>query len=71
MSDIFSATHCDRCGKKLTSRIMSMYNTDIICMECKDAERKRADYHKAVEAENAQIRMGNYNFEGIGYKEEH
>ena len=70
MSDIFTATICDRCGKRLgPARIMSMYNTDIICMDCKEKESKRPDYKKAVEADNEQIRIGNYNFGGIGYKE--
>lgn len=36
---------CDRCGKDLSGgRIMSMYNEDCICMECKDKEMKRPDY---------------------------
>ena len=68
----FSQTTCDRCGCSLINkgRTMSMYNTDCICMDCKDKERKRSDYSKAVEADNAEIRKGNYNFEGIGFKPE-
>ena len=62
----FDATNCDRCGAPLTARIQSMYNSQVICMECKDAERKRVDYRQAVEADNAEIRKGNYNFKGIG-----
>ncbi len=45
-----------------------MYNTDIICMSCKDAERKQINYKDAQEADIAQIKQGNYNFEGIGYR---
>jgi ribulose-5-phosphate 4-epimerase/fuculose-1-phosphate aldolase len=26
---------------------MSMYNLDLICFPCKDAEKKRPDYHQA------------------------
>lgn len=69
MSDFFRKTHCDRCGKKLKSRICSMYNTDCICMECKDAEMKREDYTEAVAAEIAAVRLGDYNFSGIGLGE--
>ena len=70
MDKFFSATICDRCGKPLGKvRITSMYNTDTICMACKEAETKRPDYKKACDADNAEIRKKNYNFEGIGYKE--
>jgi formylmethanofuran dehydrogenase subunit E len=44
MDTFFTQTNCDRCGKPLTGgRTMSMFNTDTICLECADAERKRAD----------------------------
>lgn len=62
----FSKTHCDRCGKPLVCRTMSMYNEDCICIECADAERKRPDYGKAVEADRAAVMAGNYNYKGIG-----
>lgn len=63
----FTQKTCDRCGGSLSGgRIMSMYNTDCICMECKNDELKRPDYRKAVEADLAEIRNGNYNFQGIG-----
>ena len=69
MSDpFFSKTRCDRCGAKLTVRIMSMFNEDVICMECKKKERQRPDYREAVEADNAAIRRGDRNFKGIGLK---
>ena len=64
----FSKTNCDRCRKPLNGiRQMSMYNTDCLCMDCIEAERKRPDYKTAVEADHAEIRKGNYNFKGIGY----
>ena len=66
----FSKTICDRCGKPLTGiRIMSMYNEDCLCMDCKEKERNRSDYKDAVEADHTEIRKGNYNFKGIGYTE--
>jgi len=45
---------------------MSMFNEDILCMECKEKEKQHPDYNKAVDAEAAQVRAGNYNFKGIG-----
>lgn len=71
MDDFFTKTKCDRCGGSLTSgRIMSMFNTDCICMECKEKERKDPEYTKALEADRAEIIKGNYNFRGIRAKEE-
>ncbi len=69
MKDTFlSQTACDRCGGSLKDgRITSKYNTECICMACKDKETKRADYKKASDAEIAEIRKGNYNFKGIGF----
>ncbi len=60
-------TICDRCSKETRSTIMSMFNTDIICMDCKSKERKRPEYKAAVNADDDAIRAGNYNFKGIGY----
>ena len=63
----FTQTHCDRCGGSLTAgRTMSMFNTDTICMACADAERKRADYEAAREAERAAVAAGDRNFKGVG-----
>lgn len=67
MDRFFTQTTCDRCGGSLDGgRIMSMFNTDCICMACKDKERKSFNYDKAVEADHEQIKQGNYNFAGIG-----
>lgn len=64
--NFFSKTKCDRCGGSLAGgRIMSMFNTDCICMKCKDEERKDPEYAKAEEADIQQIRQGNYNYQGI------
>lgn len=68
MDKFFTQKHCDRCGGSLSGgRTMSMFNEDCICMECKEKERQRADYGKAVEADHTEIKNGNYNFKGIGY----
>ena len=43
--EFFTKKVCDRCGKPLTVRTMSYFNTDAICPECAAAvgetERKR------------------------------
>ena len=65
----FRQTTCDRCGGSLAKgRTMSMFNTDTICLDCKEAERKRSDYDAAVRAEVAACRAGNYNFKGVGLR---
>jgi hypothetical protein len=45
---------------------MSVFNTDDICMPCKDKEKAHPDYKKAQDAERKQVQQGNYNFTGIG-----
>ena len=62
----FTQKYCDRCRKELRVRIMSMYNTDCICLECKKKEEARDDYKMARDAEADAVRNGNYNFKGIG-----
>ena len=71
MDDFFRKKHCARCGADLTNgRIMSMYNEDCICLACKEKERQRPDYVEACIAEAEQIKQGNFDFKGIGYKED-
>jgi hypothetical protein len=59
-------TKCDRCRKETRVTIMSKFNADVICMDCKERERQHPDYARADEAETAAVRAGNYNFKGIG-----
>ena len=67
MDKFYTQIRCDRCGGSLEAgRIMSMFNTDCICMKCKEAEQQRPDYKDAVAADHEAIKAGNYNFEGIG-----
>lgn len=47
---------------------MSMFNTQMICMECKEKEKKRDDYKLAVDTELAEVKKGNMNYKGIGLK---
>lgn len=66
MSNFFTQKHCDRCGASLASgRIMSMLNTDCICMKCKDAERQHPEYERAREREREEVRKGNRNYTGL------
>lgn len=58
--------NCNRCGKETNVHIMSMFNTEEICMDCKAAEEMRPDYKDAVATDEKAIRRGNYNFPGIG-----
>ena len=47
---------------------MSRFNMDCLCLAYAKAEKCHPRYREAVEAELAEIRKGNYNFRGIGYK---
>ena len=67
MDKFFKQKYCDRCRADLKpGRIMSMFNEDCICMDCKDKERKDTRYKEARDAEVGEARKGNYNFKGIG-----
>jgi hypothetical protein len=68
MDEFFTKKHCDRCGKFLDVRIMSMFNEDVICLDCKEKETHHPDYEKASLADLEEIKKGNYNFKGIGMK---
>ena len=61
---------CQRCGKEALAHITSMFNTQIICIDCKEKERQHPLYEKAVAADTAAIRQGDYNFPGIGKPED-
>jgi hypothetical protein len=58
---------CDRCGKASDIHILSMFNLQELCPDCKDAEKLRPDYAVAVAADEAAIKRGDYNFKGIGW----
>ena len=52
MDTFFFFLYCDRCGKELSGgRIMSMFNTDCICMECKKKETELPEYKDAIKAD--------------------
>ncbi len=57
---------CQRCKKDSTSCTGSIFNTQIICMDCEDKERNHPMYEKAKEVEAEAVKKGNYKFRGIG-----
>ncbi|WP_346866650.1 MULTISPECIES: gamma-glutamylcyclotransferase [unclassified Clostridium] len=66
MDKFFTQKTCDRCcGSLEKGKIMSMFNTDCICMDCLEKEKKDKDYKKAVKADHEEIKKGNYNYKGI------
>lgn len=66
MDKFFTQTTCDRCGGSLKfGRTMSMFNTECICMECKQKERQNKDYAYARQREHEEVVKGNYNYKGI------
>lgn len=64
--DFLNKTHCDRCMKRLSARITSMFNMDTICLDCMRKEEAHPDYEKAKKAELEAVKHGNLNFKGIG-----
>lgn len=58
--------NCQRCGEPTIATIVSMFNTEEICMDCKDAEKRRPDYGEACRAEREALRCGERNFAGVG-----
>ena len=66
MDKFYTQSNCDRCGGSLDGgRIMSMFNKDCICLDCKQKETQDKDYRKALDADIAEIKKGNYSYEGI------
>lgn len=66
MDRFFTQKNCDRCGGSLAGgRILSMLNTDCLCLACKEKEKSREDYPAAVQAELAEVKKGNLSYKGI------
>lgn len=58
---------CERCTIETNTHTMSMFNTQAICMDCKETEKGHPKYKEACRTEFEEVRKGNYNFEGIGW----
>lgn len=65
------APKCQRCGVHTLATTVSYFNTDHLCLPCKEAERLHPDFPLAQAVEIAAVKLGNYNFEGIGYPGRH
>lgn len=61
---------CQRCHARTDVHTMSMFDTAIICMVCKEIETKHPRYAEAVAAECSAVQSGNLNFPGIGKPED-
>ena len=57
--------NCDRCkGPTDNKTTHSMFNEQVICMSCKEEERKDPEYNAAVIAEREAYSSGDRNFKG-------
>jgi len=57
---------CPRCGQSTNGKTtMSVFNTEVICIPCKEKEKEDPDYQLAIDTEAEEIRKGNYNYPGI------
>lgn len=56
---------CERCFKETRITIMSWLNTQTICMDCAEAEKKHPRFKEAKAAEEAAVKSGNYNYPGL------
>lgn len=57
---------CQRCHKETGITTMSIFNTQMICMDCEQKERAHPRFEEAMDAEMEALRSGNFNFPGIG-----
>lgn len=56
---------CDRCGEPTNGvTTMSMFNEDVICMSCKEKEKKDPEYKAASRAELDAVKRGERNYKG-------
>lgn len=58
---------CARCKVETAVYAVSFFNTDSLCLDCLDEERRHPDYALAVKTESAQVLAGNFNYAGIGW----
>lgn len=55
---VFENQICDRCHRPTVTRIMSMFNLDMICPACKEDERKHPLYELACQKEREALQRG-------------
>lgn len=59
-----------RCGTETIGTIMSKFNTEEICFDCRNDEQHAPGYQAADAAEIAACRSGDYNFPVVGLSSE-
>lgn len=57
---------CERCHQETVAWQMSWFNTQEICMACREKEKAHPLYPEAKAAILAEEAKGNRNYEGIG-----
>jgi len=57
---------CCRCGNHNLAMTCSIFNTDWICIKCKEQETFHPMYGEAKHREHLEVLAGNYNYPGIG-----
>lgn len=57
---------CDRCRRETAAITGSIFNTQVICMTCSDAERAHPDFEAAQKAEAEAVKGGDLDFPGVG-----
>lgn len=61
--------HCQRCGQKATGTTRSPFNTQIICMRCREKELRHPDLRTAEDMMRRAEKRKDKNFLGLGWKE--
>lgn len=59
-----NSNYCDRCKIVAKQTTMSIFNQDIICINCKEKEKKDPEYKAASLAELQALRRGDANYKG-------
>jgi hypothetical protein len=62
--------NCHRCGIESRGFGFSMFNTQMICMDCVIEEKDHPDFKMARDEEYRQVASGNLNFIGVGLPED-
>lgn len=57
---------CERCHRRAGVLTGSYFNTQMICETCAGRERRHPEFEEARKAEEAAVRNGDFDFEGIG-----
>jgi hypothetical protein len=57
---------CQRCNTQTSAHTVSYFNTQEICIDCRDKERKHPQFEEARAREHGEVMRGNLNFRGIG-----